>query len=103
MKSADSGRRTRTIDWTSRGFTPISISRYVKLHAKSNPDTDTKELSRQLHQLLDAKLAGALCECGEPIWAIGSAQAGMGCFTCITGEAAPDYDYEVVTDTDNNS
>ena len=35
------------------------------------------------------------CECGEPIWVIGSAVAGHACFTCITGEATPSGDYEI--------
>jgi hypothetical protein len=39
--------------------------------------------------------AGARCHCGEPIWVIGSAEAGHACFTCITGEADPSEDYEI--------
>ena len=54
------------------------------------------ELSVRLHRALEAKLTGALCQCGEPIWALGSAEVGLMCFTCITGEAVPDKDYELV-------
>jgi hypothetical protein len=31
----------------------------------------------------------------QPIWALGSAIAGRGCFTCITGESSPTGDYEI--------
>jgi hypothetical protein len=35
------------------------------------------------------------CRCGNPIWVIGSAVVGNACFTCITGEALPDDDFEI--------
>jgi len=97
MKNAGSKVKLRKGAAASHCFTPISIAKYVKLHAASNPGTDVVELSRQLQQILEAKAAGEVCQCGEQIWAIGSAQVGLGCFTCITGEAVPDNDYEVVT------
>lgn len=96
MKNADSKVKLRKDEAALRRLTPISIAKYVKLHAASNPGTDVAELSRQLRRLLEAKAAGEICQCGEPIWVIGSAQAGLGCFTCITGQAVPDNDYEVV-------
>ena len=77
-------------------FTPISIAEYVKLHVASNPGTNASELSKALREMLQAQAAGERCQCGEPIWAIGSAQVGFACFTCITGEAMPDNDFEVV-------
>lgn len=80
----------------SRNFARISIAKYVKLHAASNPGTNVAELSKHLRQLLEAKAAGERCQCGKPIWAIGSAQVGLACFTCITGEGVPENDYEVV-------
>jgi hypothetical protein len=40
--------------------------------------------------------AGERCDCGEPIWVIGSAVAGHMCFTCITGSANDSEDYEIV-------
>ena len=78
------------------GFTPITISEYVELHVASNPGTNGQELSKQLRRMLEAKLAGELCQCGEPIWVIGSVHVGLSCFTCITGEAVPDNEYEVI-------
>jgi hypothetical protein len=96
MNSADSTVKLPNSEAALRGFTPISIARYVKLHAASNPGTDVVELSRHLRQVLAAKAAGERCSCGEPIWVVGSAQAGLGCFTCITGDVVPDSDYEVV-------
>lgn len=78
-----------------RGFTSISIPKYVKLHAVSNPGTKAVELAKSLQRALEAKLDGARCQCGEPIWAIGSMHVGFSCFTCITGEATPDDEYEV--------
>ena len=99
MNSADSTVKLRNSEAALRGFTPISIARYVKLHAASNPGTDVVELSRHLRQVLEAKTAGEHCQCGKPIWVIGSAQVGLGCFTCITGDAVPDNDYEVVAGT----
>jgi hypothetical protein len=79
------------------GFAPITIAEYVKLHAASNPEANVVELTKRLQAVLKAKLGGATCECGEPIWAIGSAVVGSMCFTCITGEVVPDNDYEVVS------
>jgi hypothetical protein len=93
LRSKSNSRSRKTL---APGFTPISISKYVQLHAASNKGTDVAELSLVLQRLLEAKLAGAVCHCGEPIWAIGSAQVGPSCFTCITGEAVPDNDYEIV-------
>jgi len=77
------------------GFTPIQLHDYVELHLRANPDADRAELIEQLADAIVAHRAGARCACGEPIWIIGSAQAGLGCFSCITGQAAPDQDYEI--------
>ncbi len=99
MKATDSKNSAQGAGGLPRGFTPISIPKYVSLHAASNPGTNVNELSQQLQQILEAKRAGALCQCGDPIWVIGSAQVGLSCFTCITGEAVPDNDYEVVQTT----
>lgn len=100
MKTASPGPRASEATSSTHGFTTISIPKYVRLHAKSNPGANTRELAQLLQELLEAKRAGAVCECGEPIWVIGSAQVGRSCFTCITGEAMPDNDYEVVVDND---
>ena len=77
------------------GFVPIPFARYVDLHVQSNPSVDRAEFAHRLRQAVDARKAGARCACGAFIWAIGSAEAGAACFTCITGEAWPDSDYEI--------
>ena len=90
-------RHRRTIVRDPRyGFTAISIDEYVERHAEANPDTDKAELAACLRDALAAKEAGELCDCGEPIWALGSALVGYMCFTCITGESTPSSDFEVV-------
>jgi len=33
--------------------------------------------------------------CGVQIWIVGSAQTGLGCFRCVTGQPEPDHDYEI--------
>ena len=77
------------------GFIPIDIDEYVRLFLKSNPDSDRKEVTARLKDTLAAVNAGARCRCGAPVWVIGSAEVGLSCFTCITGESAPDGDYEI--------
>ena len=77
------------------GFIPISIEDYVKLHLKSNPKDSRKEITNYLEATLKDYKDGVKCACGNPIWVIGSAMAGNFCFTCITGEAYPDDDYEI--------
>jgi hypothetical protein len=76
-------------------FVPISIKEYVQKHLKSNPGTRAAELTAQLEHALKAYRKGVRCSCGEPIWVIGASQVGYSCFTCITGEAEPDSDYEI--------
>jgi len=79
----------------SSSFIPISIDDYVRKHLASNPDVDRADLVRRLQYALAEARSGARCGCGGPIWVIGSAEAGLSCFTCITGEAQPDDDYEI--------
>jgi hypothetical protein len=76
-------------------FVPISIEQYVRLHVRRNPDEKRANLRARLKECVTAALRGEHCECGEPIWVIGSAVAGHACFTCITGEATPSGDYEI--------
>lgn len=76
-------------------FVPIQLDEYVRMHLKSNPGSDEREETRLLRQALASYQAGRRCHCGEPIWVIGSAQAGASCFKCITGEADPSDDYEI--------
>jgi hypothetical protein len=81
-----------------RGFAPISLKRYVKLHMRANPGTDRDDLVRRLRAAMDADARGVLCRCGNRIWIIGSAEVGLACFTCITGEPIPHDDYEILPD-----
>ena len=76
-------------------FAPIQIQDYVKLHLKSNPGDNAKEVTAQLQRALSAYKAGRRCQCGAPIWVLGASQVGLMCFTCITGEADPSSDYEI--------
>ena len=77
------------------GFTPIRLEDYVELHLRSNRGVDRAELIDRLTYAVDAAKRGVRCRCGAPIWIIGSAEAGLSCFTCITGDVAPDKDYEI--------
>ena len=76
-------------------FVPIDIDKYVELHMRANPDEDPDGLRDRLNVALAARKAGETCDCGNPIWVIGSATAGHACFTCITLESTPDDDYEI--------
>jgi hypothetical protein len=78
-------------------FSPISIDDFLKAHKKNNPTEDIKAYRTALEQAVQAKKSGAVCsQCGNPIWAIGTATVGWnGCFTCITGEADSSEDYEI--------
>ena len=77
------------------GFTPVRLEDYVKLHLRANPGVDRADLVQRLESAIAAAKQGARCRCGAPIWIIGSAEAGLSCFTCITGEAQPHEDYEI--------
>lgn len=76
-------------------FRPISFDDFVRLHLAANPGEAKAEFLRRLRDAVAAKRAGERCDCGEPIWAIGSAVAHYACFTCITGVADPSEDYEI--------
>ena len=77
------------------GFSPIRLEDYVELHLRANPSAERGDLIRRLKRAIDASKRGVRCQCGAPIWIIGSAEVGLSCFTCITGESAPDKDYEI--------
>ena len=78
------------------GFIPIGLEDYVELHLENNPDTSRKEIIPALKEALEDYKGGAKCiVCGNPIWVIGSAFGSNMCFTCITGEAIPEDDYEI--------
>lgn len=78
-----------------RGFHRISIDEFVAETVKGNPGFKGSELRRGLEEFKKRKMRGELCDCGNPIWIIGSAIAGKGCFTCITGESDCSGDYEI--------
>jgi hypothetical protein len=88
-------RHLGTMSRVKPGFVPIPFDRYVDLHVQRNPSVDRAEFAHRLRQAVDARKSGARCACGAFIWAIGSAEAGAACFTCITGQAWPDNDYEI--------
>lgn len=75
---------------------PISIEKYVKKHCKSNPEENPSQLRGKLEQAVKDKKNGEACfNCGKEIWAIGSAVAYQGCFSCLTGETDSTEDYEI--------
>ncbi len=76
-------------------FVPIQLDEYVKLHLQSNPGENAADVTARLRSALADYKAGRRCYCGAPIWVIGSAEAGLMCFTCITGESEPSEDYEI--------
>jgi hypothetical protein len=76
-------------------FVPIQFEDYVRLHLAANPGTNRADFTARLRNALEAYLAGRRCDCGEPIWVIGSAEAGLMCFTCITGSTDCSEDYEI--------
>lgn len=77
------------------GFTPIRIEDYAARRLQSNPGESIDEITAALLAALRAHRSGVRCDCGEPIWVLGSAFAGYACFTCITGEAFPEHDFEL--------
>ena len=77
------------------GFIPIRLDDYVVQHLRANPDVEREDLVERLHSAIAASRRGERCQCGQPIWIIGSAEVGLSCFTCITGESHPDDDYEI--------
>lgn len=79
----------------SMKFAPISIDDYVPRYVAANPGANARDARDRLQEALTAFRAGRRCDCGQPIWVIGSAEAGYACFTCITGEARPNGDYEL--------
>jgi hypothetical protein len=85
------------------GFTPIRLEDYVELRLRANPDTKRAEVIARLEDAIDAYQKDVRCQCGARIWIIGSAEAGLACFTCITGEAVPDSDYEIAVNPNHGT
>ena len=77
------------------GFTLIKLHDYVERHLRANPGERRADVVHGLEKAMDAHRQGVRCACGAPIWIIGSSAAGLGCFTCITGESQPDNDFEI--------
>lgn len=76
-------------------FVPIGLEEYIALHVRRNPGERPGELRSRVLAALAAKRAGRTCACGNPLWVLGSAMAGLSCFTCITLEATPESDFEI--------
>lgn len=74
----------------------IKLEKFAEITAESN-NINKKKLVKSLKETLNAKNNGAMCMgCGAPIWAAGSAITGLyRCFSCTTGEADSDNDYEI--------
>ncbi|MGL5712387.1 MAG: hypothetical protein ACRCXT_02480 [Paraclostridium sp.] len=75
----------------------IEVKEFAKKYVESNKSEKIEDVIKRLNESLENKNSGAkCCQCGETIWALGSAVSGFeGCFTCITGEADHSSDYEV--------
>lgn len=75
----------------------ISIEKFADLTVENNKDINRKDLIKSLKATLKDKNNGAkCCQCGNPIWAAGSAITGMNmCFSCTTLEADDSEDYEI--------
>jgi hypothetical protein len=57
---------------------------------------ETRSLPILFRVQLTITKKGAKCiNCENPIWVIGSAFSEKMCFSCITGEAIPEDDYEI--------
>ena len=77
---------------------PISIEEFADMTVKNNKSMSRDDLIQNLKAALQNKKNGAKCmQCGNPIWAAGSAITGMKmCFTCTTLEADDSEDYEIM-------
>ena len=95
MRRLEMPRQPRMLRTMTNGFAPIRLEDYVERHLRSNPDTKREDLIHRLHYAIAAFRRGEHCRCGQAIWIIGSAEVGLACFTCITGESEPDRDYEI--------
>jgi hypothetical protein len=76
-------------------FVLISRKEFAKQFLRNNPTVARAEIESGLAHAIAARQRGERCSCGNPLWVAGSAIAGLACFTCITGEADPDTDYEI--------
>ena len=77
------------------GFVPVRINKFVAQYLRNNKDADGDAVRDAVEDALAAWRQGVRCACGNPLWVAGSAVAGYGCFSCITGSAVPDGDPEI--------
>jgi len=77
------------------GFIPVRVDQFVAQYLRNHKDADGDALRSAVEDALAAFRQGVRCACGRPLWVAGSAVAGYGCFTCITGSAEPDGDPEI--------
>lgn len=76
-------------------MTPITLNAYLKKYLRANPEIRPADAKSRLDYAIAAHRKGVRCACGAAIWVIGSAEVGLACFSCITGDANPDGDYEI--------
>jgi len=79
------------------GFVPVRLDQFVRQYLRNNQAADGDTVRAAVEDALAAWRQGVRCACGNPLWVAGSAVAGYGCFTCITGSAEPDGDPEIDT------
>lgn len=77
------------------GFVPVRLNQFVSQYLRNNQDADGDTVRAAVEDALAAFRQGVRCACGNPLWVAGSAVAGYGCFSCITGSAQPDGDPEI--------
>jgi hypothetical protein len=77
------------------GFVPVRLNQFVNQYLRNNKDADGDTVRAAVEDALAARHQGVRCACGNPLWVAGSAVAGYGCFSCITGSAEPDGDPEI--------
>ena len=76
-------------------FIPVSIDEYLGILLKKNPDENEKVIRIRLETVLEDYQKGIKCACGNELWVVGSAKAGNGCFSCISGKKHPAGEYEI--------
>jgi hypothetical protein len=72
------------------------VDQFVAQYLRNHKDADGHAIRAAVEDALAAWRQGVRCACGRPLWVAGSAVAGYGCFTCITGSAEPDGDPEIL-------
>jgi hypothetical protein len=76
-------------------FIPVRVDQFVKQYLRNNKEADGEGVRAAVEEALAAWRQGVRCACGKPLWVAGSAVAGYGCFSCITGSAEPSGDPEI--------